>query len=122
MGESKESNESEDEGENESSDSFEESSSSHSLSYINLMNEKIMENIKLCTYSKIITLERGALFGEMALNEPNATRKATIITSSDCHFAVLNKKTFNNSIKMGAQRHMKETLQFFISSRAALLT
>ena len=114
MGESKESNESEDEGENESSDSFEESSSSHSLSYINLMNEKIIENIKLCTYSKIITLERGALFGEMALNEPNATRKATIITSSDCHFAVLNKKTFNNSIKMGAQRHMKETLQFFI--------
>jgi len=78
------------------------------------MNENILEHIKLCTYSKIVTLERGALFGEMALNEPNATRKATIITSSDSHFAVLNKKTFNNSIKMGAQRHMKETLQFFI--------
>ena len=50
----------------------------------------------------------------MALNDPNALRKATIITSSDCHFAVLNKKTFNNSIKIGAQKHMKETLQFFL--------
>ena len=50
------------------------------------------------------------------LNDPNALRKATIITSSDCHFGVLNKKTFNNSLKMGAQKHMKETLQFFIEN------
>ena len=83
-------------------------------SYIHLINDCILENINLCNYTKIISLETGALFGEMALNDPNALRKATIITSSDCHFGVLNKKTFNNSIKMGAQKHMKETLQFFI--------
>ena len=70
--------------------------------------------MKLGTYSKIVSLDRGALFGEMALNDPNALRKATIITNADCHFAVLNKKIFNNSIKIGAQRHMKDTLQFFI--------
>ena len=87
---------------------------SEKSSYIHLMNDNILEDIKLCNYTKIITLETGALFGEMALNESNALRKATIITSSDCHFGVLNKKTFNNSIKMGAQKHMKETIQFFI--------
>jgi hypothetical protein len=92
----------------------EEDSSSEKSSYLNLVNENILPDMKLCTYSKIISLERGSLFGEMALNEPNALRKATIITTEDSHFAVLNKKTFNNSIKMGAQKHMKETLQFFI--------
>ena len=89
-------------------------SSSSEPSYVDIINENIIEDLKLCTYAKIISLERGSLFGEMALNEPNALRKATIIASSDSNFAVLNKKTFNNSIKMGAQRHMKETLQFFI--------
>ena len=90
------------------------SSSSESSEFINIRNEHFIDNAKLCTYAKIISLETGALFGEMALNDPNALRKATIITSNDCHFAVLNKKIFNNSIKLGAQKHMKETLQFFL--------
>ena len=99
---------------NSNSSELDESSSDSKVSYIKIVNENILENLKLCTYTKIISLERGSLFGEMALNEPNALRKATIITSSDSHFAVLNKKTFNNSIKMGAQKHMRETLQFFL--------
>ena len=90
------------------------SSSSSESSYIKVVNENILDNIKLYTYTKIISLERGSLFGDMALSDSNALRKATIITSSDCHFAILNKKTFNNCIKMGAQKHLKETLQFFI--------
>ena len=97
----------------ELNDNKSEESSSSKSSYINIINRTILENIKLYSYTKIISLERGSLFGEMALNEPNSLRKATIITSTDCHFAVLNKKTFNNSIKIGAQKHMKETLQFF---------
>ena len=88
--------------------------SSESSEEVILKNEYTLEDIKLGTYSKIVTLERGALFGEMALNDPNALRKATIVTNTDCHFAVLNKKIFNNSIKIGAQRHMRDTLQFFI--------
>ena len=46
-------------------------------------------------YMEVVTLGVGSLFGEMALNDTNALRKATIITTSDCHFSVLNKKTFN---------------------------
>ena len=98
----------------EISDTIKSSFSSESSDEIYLRNELILENMKLGTYSKIISLNRGALFGEMALNDPNALRKATIITNVDCHFVVLNKKIFNNSIKIGAQRHMKDTLQFFI--------
>ena len=111
----KNNNENTEEMNNKSSESKKLSISSNS-SDGHLMNENILKDIKLCTYTKIITLESGALFGEMALNDPNALRKATIITSSECHFGVLNKKTFNNSIKMGAQKHMKETLQFFIEN------
>ena len=90
------------------------SSSSSSSSFIFEMNHNMIFDLKIFTYMKVVTLGVGSLFGEMALNDSNALRKAAIITSSDCHFSVLNKKTFNNCIKMGAQKHLRELLQFFI--------
>ena len=90
------------------------SSSSSSSSFMFEMNHNMIFGLKIYTYMKVVTLGMGSLFGEMALNDSNALRKATIITSGDCHFSVLNKKTFNNCIKMGAQKHLRELLQFFI--------
>lgn len=78
------------------------------------MQHNMVMGLKIYTYIKVATIGTGCLFGEMALTDPNSLRKATIITSSDCHFSVLNKKTFNNCIKIGAQRHLRELLQFFI--------
>ena len=89
-------------------------SSSSSSSFLFEMNLNVIFGLKIFSYMKVVTLGKGALFGEMALNDASSLRKAAIITSSDCHFSVLNKKTFNNCIRMGAQKHLRELLQFFI--------
>ena len=82
--------------------------------FLEEMKHNMVMGLKIYSYTKVATLGTGCLFGEMALTDPNSLRKATIITSSDCHFSILNKKTFNNCIKIGAQRHLREILQFFI--------
>ena len=87
---------------------------SFSPAFLEEMNHNMVMGLKIFSYIKVATIGTGCLFGEMALTDPNSLRKATIITSSECHFSVLNKKTFNNCIKIGAQRHLRELLQFFI--------
>ena len=66
-------------------------------------------------YTKIISLGKGNFFGELALRDPKAVRTATIITSTDCHFAYLNRKTYNNSLKTNTELHLKNQLTFFIN-------
>ena len=100
--------------ESEINDKENKSLASFSSSFLEEMNHNMVTGLKIFSYIKVATLGTGCLFGEMALTDPNSLRKATIITSSDCHFSVLNKKTFNNCIKIGAQRHLRELLQFFI--------
>ena len=71
-------------------------------------------NLKIFSYSKVATLGKGTLFGEIALQDANSLRTGTIITSSDCHCSVLNKKTFDLCLKKGAEKYLKELLNFFI--------
>ena len=71
-------------------------------------------NLKIFSYSKVATLGKGTLFGEIALQDANSLRTGTIITSSDCHCSILNKKTFDLCLKKGAEKYLKELLNFFI--------
>ena len=106
--------ENDDSEESEINDKENKSFVSFSPAFLEEMQHNMVMGLKIYTYIKVATIGTGCLFGEMALTDPNSLRKATIITSSDCHFSVLNKKTFNNCIKIGAQRHLRELLQFFI--------
>ena len=71
--------------------------------------------MKIYTYTKVISLGKGNLFGELALRNSQAVRTATIITSTLCHFSYLNKTTFNNCLKQTAEIHLKQQLSFFIN-------
>ena len=71
-------------------------------------------NFKIFSYSKVTSLGKGTLFGEIALSDANSLRTGTIITSSDCHCSILNKKTFDHCLKRGAEKYLKELLNFFI--------
>jgi len=44
-------------------------------------------------YHQIASLSTGQTFGELALENPNNKRTATIITKEDTHFGMLNKET-----------------------------
>ena len=73
------------------------------------------KNIKLYSYNKISTIDTGSLFGEMALSDANSLRKGTIITTSECHCAILNRKIFNDCLRLGAQKQLRELVRFFIN-------
>ena len=77
-------------------------------------NDSLLE-LKIYTYTKVISLGKGHLFGELALRHPQAVRNATIITSTNCHFSYLNKATFNNCLKLNTEIHLKQQLSFFIN-------
>ena len=67
------------------------------------------------SYSKVIALGKGTLFGELALRSTQAVRTATIITSSICHFTYLNKTTYNNCLRISTETHLNQQLSFFIN-------
>ena len=77
--------------------------------------ENKIYNLKIFTYSKVATLGKGSLFGEIALRDANSLRTGTLITSSECHFTVLSKRIFDNCLKKGTEKYLKEILSFFIN-------
>lgn len=46
-------------------------------------------------FEKVIELEEGQSFGELALMNTNNRRAATINCIEDCYFAVMDKRTFD---------------------------
>ena len=67
-------------------------------------------------YCIICQLKTGSKFGDIALTNQNAKRTATILTSSECHFGVLNKKTFNDSLSEASMRYRKSIMLFITST------
>ena len=80
----------------------------------NHSNEYLLD-LNIYEYTKVVSLGKGNLFGELALRNSQAVRTATIITSTPCHFSYLNKTTFNNCLKINTELHLKEQLSFFIN-------
>ena len=78
-------------------------------------DEDTIYNLKIFTYIKVATLGKGTLFGELALKDANSQRTGTIISSSECHFTVLSKRVYDNCLKKGAEKYLKELLSFFIN-------
>ena len=66
------------------------------------------------SYIKVVELQKGSLFGEMALNNKNTLRNATIITIDECHCGVLNKNTYINCLKSGAEKNLHDILYFIV--------
>ena len=79
---------------------------------IDSLENKVYFSIYL--YIHIVNLSKGSLFGEMALNHKNSLRNATIITLDECHCGVLNKKSYNNCLKNGAEKYLYDILYFIV--------
>ena len=81
---------------------------------------KKYQNIKekfyftIYSYINVVNLKKGSIFGEMALNNKNSLRTATIITLDDCFCGVLNKKTYNNCLRNGAIKNLYDILNFIV--------
>ena len=69
------------------------------------------------SYLKVASLTTGALFGEIALSNPDALRTATILATSECHFGTLNKTSYNESLKKCKEKIYRSTLSFIYSNK-----
>ena len=76
--------------------------------------ERNTYNLKIYSYIHVATLPIGSIFGEMALSTKNSTRNATIIALENCYLGVLNKNLYINSLKIGADKNLRDTLNFIV--------
>lgn len=63
-------------------------------------------------FQEVARIRDGASFGELALLK-DGPRAASIVTSTDCKFAILNKKDYLWTIGQEEKRRLKKIVEFF---------
>ena len=67
------------------------------------------EELNQTTLMEVATLKAGDSFGELALIT-NATRAASIKTKTSCHFATLDKASYNNFLGLTDEIKLEKTV------------
>ena len=76
------------------------------------INEKEIE-LKYYNYLEVNQLRDKNIFGELALINPNQKRTATIIMKENCHFGVIDKESYEISIKTAQEKSRTRSLLYF---------
>ena len=69
--------------------------------------------MKYFNYLEVNQLRDKNIFGELALINPNQKRTATIIMKENCHFGVLDKESYEISIKTAQEKSRTRNLLYF---------
>lgn len=88
------------------------------LSYINcyyIKEENIFEEIRILGYFKVVELQQGNSFGEIALINDNNLRTASIYVNSSSLFGVLNSKDYKKSVKNTQLRIKRNNIIFILN-------
>ena len=88
------------------------------LSYINcnyIKEEPIFEEIRILGYFKVVELQQGNSFGEIALINDNNLRTASIYVNSSSLFGVLNSKDYKKSVKNTQLRIKRNNIIFILN-------
>ena len=72
--------------------------------FLDVANDDEKSNFTIYEYKKLIELQTGDMFGDLALSANNAKRTATIITLDECHFACLTRALYSEFIEKGNER------------------
>ena len=72
-------------------------------------------NVTIYKYMNILSKEIGSLVGDVALNDPKAIRTATMISSKNCHLGLINKKSYDYSLKFGIEKQRRQRINFILS-------
>ena len=76
------------------------------------INEKNID-LKYFNYIEVNQLKDKNIFGELALINPNQKRTATIIIKENCHFGILDKESYQTSIRTAQEKSRMRNLLFF---------
>ena len=88
------------------------------LSYINcnyIKEEPIFEEIRILGYFKVVELQQGNSFGEIALINDNNLRTASIYVNSSSLFGILNSKDYKKSVKNTQLRIKRNNIIFILN-------
>ena len=72
--------------------------------FLDIVNDDEKGNFYIYEYKKLMELQTGEMFGDLALSANNIKRTATIITIDECHFACLTKDLYAEFIEKGNER------------------
>ena len=78
------------------------------------INMKI--NVNIYEYSNLQSFGNGYYFGDFTSNEILEKRKISIITTSECHFAILKKRNYIDILKESVEKNKKGYMIYIIST------
>lgn len=85
-------------------------------SFINdATNKDLGEDVIIYSYIPITVKRQGDIFGELALQNPNSKRTASIICMEECIFGILSRESYNNIIKDIQWKKRKKNVNFILS-------
>ena len=79
-------------------------------------NDKKINKLNIYEYNILVELNSGDMFGEAALSAPSLKRNATIMTVTDCHFGVLNRKIYQKHIQKATETNKKNTINYICNT------
>lgn len=79
------------------------------------INQNLGEDVIIYSYIPITVKHQGDIFGELALQNPNSKRTATIICMEECIFGILSRESYNNIIKDIQWKKRKKNVNFILS-------
>ena len=78
-------------------------------------NDDIVDNYLIYEYKRLIELQTGDTFGDLALTKGNIKRTATIISTDECHFACLTRELYSDFIEKGNEKIRKNKIDYLCS-------
>ena len=79
------------------------------------VNDDLKASYFIYEYKKLIELQTGDIFGDLALTKNNIKRTATIISIDECHFACLTRELYSAFIEKGNERIRNNKINYLCS-------
>jgi len=79
------------------------------------VNDDLRANYFIYEYKKLIELQTGDIFGDLALTGNNIKRTASIVSIDECHFACLTRELYSAFIEKGNERIRNNKINYLLS-------
>ena len=79
------------------------------------VDDDLRANYFIYEYKKLIELQTGDIFGDLALTGNNIKRTATILSTEECHFACLTRELYAAFIEKGNERVRNNKINYLCS-------
>ena len=79
------------------------------------VNDDLRANYFIYEYKKLIELQTGDIFGDLALTGNNIKRTASIVSIDECQFACLTRELYSAFIEKGNERIRNNKINYLLS-------